>query len=53
LITTAVIDTKDNLVYVKRYEKREWLQNLFQDDAKEDVYIKNIAYYENMEYILL
>jgi len=58
-ITKAVIGTKDNdddddddnnLVYVKGYEKREWLQNLLQDDAREDVYIENIdAHYEDME----
>jgi len=44
-ITKAVIGTEDNdnnLVYVKGYEKREWLQNLVQDDAREDVYIENI-----------
>jgi len=28
------------IVYVKGHEK--WLRNLLQDDAREDVYIKNI-----------
>jgi len=43
-------DDDNNLVYVKGYEKREWLQNLFQDNAREDVYIENIdAHYEDME----
>jgi len=58
-ITMAVIGTEDNnddddnnLVYVKGYEEREWLQNLFQDDAREDVYIENInAHYEDMEFL--
>jgi len=58
----AVIGTKDNdddnnLVYVKGYENREWLQNLLQNDAREDyiemtlyVYIENIdAHYEDIE----
>jgi len=56
-ITKAVISTKDNdddddnnLVYVKGYEKREWLKNLLQEDAREDVYIENIdVHYEDME----
>jgi len=54
-IIKAMIDIEDNdddnnLVYVKGYEKREWLQNLFQDNAREDVYIENIdAHYEDME----
>jgi len=54
-ITNVVIGTKDNdddddnLVYVKGYEKREWLRNLLQDDAREDVYIENIdAHYEDI-----
>jgi len=35
------------VVYVKGHEKREWLRNLLQDDAREDVYIENIdAHYE-------
>jgi len=61
-ITKAVIGTKDkndddddddnNLIYVKGCEKREWLQNLLQDDAREDVYIENIdAYYEDIEFL--
>jgi len=42
--------TYNNLVYVKEYEKQEWLQNLLQDDAREDVYIENIdAHYEDIE----
>jgi len=55
-ITKAVIGTKDNddddnnLVYVKGYEKREWLRNLLLDDAREDIYIENIeAHYEDIE----
>jgi len=54
LITTAVMDTEDNndnnLVYIKGHEKREWLRDLLQDNAREDVYIENIdEYYEDME----
>jgi len=38
------------IVYVKGHEKREWLQNLLLDDAREDVYIENIdAHYEDIE----
>jgi len=51
-ITKAVIGTEDNnnLVYVKGYEKREWLKNLLREDAREDVYVENIdAHYEDME----
>jgi len=59
-LITAVIGTEDdnddndnddnNLVYVKGYEKREWLQNLLPDDARKDVYIENIdTHYEDME----
>jgi len=40
----------NNLVYVKGHEKREWLRNLLQDDAREDVYIENIdEHYEDVE----
>jgi len=52
LITTAVIGTEDDnaLVYVKGDEKREWLRNLLQDDAKEDIYIENIdEHYKDIE----
>jgi len=43
-------DDDNNLVYIKVYEKREWLQNLLQDDAREGVYIENIdEHYEDME----
>jgi len=52
-ITAAVIDTDDNnnnLVYVKGHEKRKWLRDLLQDDAREDVYIENIdEHYEDIE----
>jgi len=58
LITTAVIGTEDNddddnnFVYIKGYEKREWLQNLLQDNAREDVCIENIdAQCEDMEFL--
>jgi len=54
VIGTEDNDDDNNLVYVKRYEKREWLQNLLQDDAREDVYIENIdAHYEDMESLKL
>jgi len=52
---TTVIGTEDddndnNLVYVKEHEKREWLRNLLQGDAREDVYIENIdEHYEDMK----
>jgi len=52
LITTAVIGTEDDnaLVYVKGHEKREWLRNLLQDDAKDDIIIETLdADYEDIE----
>ena len=54
LITTAVMSVTENettpIVYVKGHEKREWLQNLLLDDAREDVYIENIdTHYEDIE----
>jgi len=37
-----------SIIYVKGHEKREWLQNLLLDEAREEVYIKNInAYYKD------
>jgi len=54
LITKAVMgtmttdDNDDDIVYVKGHEKREWLRDLFLDEAKEDV--ENIeAHYEDIE----
>ena len=39
-----------SIVYVKGREKREWLQNLLQDDAREDAYIESIDVdYEDIE----
>jgi len=40
------------IVYIKEHEKREWLRDLLQDDARKDVYIKNNdTHYEDMEYL--
>jgi len=37
---------------MKGYDKREWVQNVLQDDAREDVYIENIdAHYEDIEFL--
>jgi len=53
MITKAVMGamtTDEIVVYVNGHEKREWLRDLLQDDAREDVYIVNIdAHYEDME----
>ena len=53
LITTAVMGVTESetspIVYVKGHEKREWLQNLLPDDAREDVYIESIdVHYEDI-----
>lgn len=56
LITTAVFDTEENdddeaLIYIKGYEKREWLKNMLDDDDKRnDAVIETLdADYEDVE----
>jgi len=51
LITKAIMGitaTDDDIVvYVKGHEKREWLRDLFLDEARRAVYVENIeAHYE-------
>jgi len=42
-ITSAVVCTEDDdaLVYVKGYQKREWLKNMFESDARNDINHRN------------
>jgi len=52
LITSAVVDTKDDdaLVYIKGYQKREWLKDMLESDARDDIIIETLdADYEDIE----
>jgi len=53
LITSAVVDTEDDddaLVYVKRYQKREWLKDVLENDARDNIIIETLdADYEDIE----
>jgi len=42
LITSAVIDAEDDdaLVQVKGYQKREWLKDMLESDARDDIIIE-------------
>jgi len=42
LITSAVIGIEDGdaLVYIKGYQKREWLKDMFESDARNDIIIE-------------
>jgi len=44
LITSAVVGIKDNdaLVYVKGYQKREWLKDMLESDARDDIIIETL-----------
>jgi len=44
LIASAVIGTEDDnaLVYVKGYKKREWLKDMFESDARDDIIIETM-----------
>ncbi|KAL6265812.1 hypothetical protein P5V15_002630 [Pogonomyrmex californicus] len=43
LITTAVIDIEDEaLIYVKGCQKKEWLTNMLDSDARDDVIIETL-----------
>jgi len=45
LITSVVIGTEedDALVYVKGYQKREWLKDMLESDARDDIIIETLA----------
>ena len=55
LITTTVFGTEENdddeaLVYVKGYEKQEWLKNILDGDKRDDAIIETLdADYEDVE----
>jgi len=52
LITSAVIGVEDDdvLIYVKGYQKREWLKNMLESDARDDIIIETLdADYEDVE----
>jgi len=52
LITSAVVDIEDDdvLVYVKEYQKREWLKNMLESNARNDIIIETLdADYEDVE----
>jgi len=54
LITKAVMGTTatddDIVVYIKGHEKREWLRDLLQDDARRAVYVENVeAHFEDIK----
>jgi len=50
VMSTTTIDDDDIVVYVKGYEKREWLRDLLLDEARQDVYVENIkVHYEDIE----
>jgi len=52
LITSVMVDTDDDdaLVYVKGYQKREWLKDMLESDARDDVIIKILgADYEDIK----
>jgi len=37
-------------LYIKGHKKREWLRDLFLDEARQEVYVENItAHYEDIE----
>jgi len=52
LIISPVVDTEDDdaLVYVKRYQKREWLKDILESGARNDIIIETLdADYEDVE----
>lgn len=55
LITMAVMGATNeegtsSIVYVKGNEKREWLQKLLEEDARDEAYIENIdIHYEEID----
>jgi len=52
LITSAVVGIEDDdvLVYVKGCQKREWLKDMFESDARDDIIIETLdADYEDIE----
>jgi len=46
LITLAVvgIEDDDTLVYVKEYQKREWLKIMFENDRRDNIIIETLDY---------
>jgi len=44
LITSVVVDTEDNdaLVYVKGYQRREWLKDMLESDVRDDIIIETL-----------
>jgi len=51
---TAVVGTEENdiiaLVYVKGYQKWEWLKDMLESDARDDIIIETLdAHYEDIE----
>jgi len=52
LITSVVVGTEDDdaLVYVKEYQKREWLKEMLERNARDDIIIETLdADYEDIE----
>jgi len=51
LIISAVVDTEDDdaLVYVKGYQKREWLKDMLESNARDDIIETLDADYEETE----
>jgi len=54
LITSAVVGTKDDdaLVYIKGYQKWEWLKDMLENDARNDIIIETLdADYKDKEFL--
>jgi len=52
IITSAVVGTEDDdaLVYVKGYQKWEWLKDMLESDARDNIIIETLdADYEDIE----
>jgi len=48
LITSTVVGIED--VYIKGYQKRKWLKDMFVSDARDDIIIETLdADYEDIE----
>jgi len=48
LITSAVVGTDDVFIYIKGYQKREWLKDMLESDARDDIIIETLdADYED------
>jgi len=50
LVTSVVVGTEDTLIYIKGYQKREWLKDTFESDARDDIIIETSdADYKDIE----